>query len=222
MGLKKSTQLRIAEYARRIGAPLVRLIGRSLRLEIKGWYRLRNTIENGTPVVFQFWHGDMFIAWYVTSPLQPAAIVSRAGDGDIASAVLEGLDFVTFRGSSSRGGKAAFLGMIKHLKRQDQKVSAFASDGPRGPRREMKAGTVAAAQKLKGVIVPVATKSKWALQARGWDKFAVPLPFSQAVISFGNPIYVEQLKPTRDSDSVLKTVSEKCRLHQEKLDGFFK
>ena len=188
MGLGSNAQQRIARIAERFGGLLVHLIGKSLRLEIIGLERVLHLIRHRQAVVFQFWHGDMFIAWYVTSAFKPAAIVSQAGDGDIASAVLEGLHFVTFRGSSTRGGRKAFSGMVRFLKRQEFKVSAFASDGPRGPRYELKAGTYVTAQHLGGYVVPVATTSKWKLQARGWDKFVLPLPFSKAVLSFGEPI----------------------------------
>ena len=219
MGLSRQTQQRISDAARHIGAPLVVGICRTLRLEVEGWTRLQTLMHSGTPIILQFWHGDMFIPWYLTAPLKPAAIVSQAGDGDIASAVLEGLNFVTFRGSSTRGGKRAYLGLMQYLKRQPVKVSAFASDGPRGPRREMKPGTLAAAQHLKGVIIPVAAVSRWSLRAKGWDKFAIPLPFSRAKVSFGAPIAVS--KHAGDSHSLLQEVSTTCRQHQEALEASF-
>ena len=221
MGLSKKTQRQIAGYAERIGGNIVTFIGKSLRLEIRGLDRVLSLVRNRKPVVFQFWHGDMFVAWYVTSAFQPAAIVSQAGDGDIASAVLEGLDYVTFRGSSTRGGRKAFSGMIRYLKKQEFKVSAFASDGPRGPRYEMKAGTYVAAQHLDGYVIPVASSSKWKLQARGWDKFVVPLPFSRSVLSFGKPIKVDPSIRGDHLEAELQKVSDVCREHQESLNAFF-
>ncbi len=221
MGLNRKTQARISRIAERVGGYVVNLIGKSLRLEVRGWNRIQHLLKNGQPIVFQFWHGDMFIAWYLTSPLRPAAIVSQAGDGDIASAVLEGLNYVTFRGSSTRGGRQAYAGMIKYLRKQDSKVSAFASDGPKGPRRVMKAGTYVAAQHLEGYIVPTATISKWALRARGWDKFAIPLPFSRAVASFGEPIKVDSTLRGKDLDAALEEASLTCKKHQDELDKLF-
>ncbi len=221
MGLSKKTQQRISKIAHRIGGHLVTLIGKSLRLEVRGWNRILHLLNEGQPLVFQFWHGDMFIAWFLTSPLKPAAIVSQAGDGDIASAVLGGLDFVTFRGSSTRGGRAAYSGMLRFLKKQNIQVSAFASDGPRGPRRVMKSGTYVTAQHLDGYIIPTATVSKWALRGKGWDRFAIPLPFSFAVASFGSPIKVDQkLKGSAFEDALCKA-SEFCKTHQEELERSF-
>jgi len=221
VGLDKKTQNRISRVAKRVGGGLVTLIGKSLRLEVRGCSRFQRLAKKGSPLVFQFWHGDMFIAWYLTAPLKPAAIVSQAGDGDIASAVLEGLNYVTFRGSSTRGGQKAYKGMLRYLRKQDLKISAFASDGPRGPRRKMKPGTYVAAQHLDGYIIPVATISKWALRARGWDKFAIPIPFSKAIASFGEPIKVDPKLRGADLDIALKQASQLCKKHQEDLDNFF-
>jgi len=221
MGLSRKTQTRISQIASRIGGGIVNLIGMSLRLEVRGWNRFQHLAKSGSPLVFQFWHGDMFIAWYLTAPLKPAAIVSQAGDGDIASAVLEGLNFETFRGSSTRGGKRAYRGMIRYLRKQNVKVSAFASDGPRGPRRVMKPGTFVAAQHLDGYIIPTATVSKWALRARGWDKFAIPIPFSKAIASFGEPIKVDPKLRGNELDAALLEASELCKQHQEELENIF-
>lgn len=221
MGLNKRTQQRISRVARRMGGQIVNIIGRSLRLEVEGWTRIQHHLKKGSPLVFQFWHGDMFISWYLTAPLKPAAIVSQARDGDIASAVLEGLDYVTFRGSSTRGGRKAYRGMIRFLRKQNVKVSAFASDGPRGPRREMKPGTFVAAQHLDGYIIPTATASRWALRARGWDKFVIPLPFSRAVARFGKPIKVDPKLKGEALDEALKQVSLICKKHQEDLEDSF-
>ncbi len=221
MGLSRKSQSRISRFARRFGGSLVNLIGKSLRLEVRGWGRFQHLAKTGSPLVFQFWHGDMFIAWYLTAPLKPAAIVSQAGDGDIASAVLEGLNYETFRGSSTRGGKKAYRGMIRYLRKQEIKISAFASDGPRGPRREMKPGTYVAAQHLDGYIIPTATISKWALRARGWDKFAIPLPFSRAIASFGEPIRVNPKLRGKALDEAIEQASLLCKIHQEELDNSF-
>jgi len=221
MGLSLHSQKRISRFANRFGGYLVNAIGRSLRLEVRGWERILHLLKAGKPMVFQFWHGDMFIAWYLTAPLHPSAIVSQAGDGDIASSVLEGLNYVTFRGSSTRGGQKAYSSMIRHLRNQDVKISAFASDGPKGPRYQMKPGTYVAAQHLDAVIIPTATVSNWSLKAKGWDKFVIPLPFSKAVASFGEPIEVDTKLKGIDLDKALLEASELCKKHQEDLSRFF-
>jgi lysophospholipid acyltransferase (LPLAT)-like uncharacterized protein len=221
MRIARSKQQRISEIARRLGGGIVRLICGSLRLEVLGWQRLKYYLEAGRPLVLQFWHGDMFISWYLTAPLHPAAIVSQAGDGEIASAVLEGLQYKTFRGSSTRGGKKAYLSMLRYLKQQEFKVSAFASDGPRGPYRQMKAGTLMAAQHLDGYVVPVATASQWSVRAHSWDKFALPVPFSRAVASFGKPIKINPQLKGEAFEKELQRISLICKDHQEKLDHYF-
>ncbi len=221
MALNRDTRLTISKHARRWGSPLVRTLARTLRLEVKGWTRIRRYLRERKPLVFAFWHGDMLLGWYTVGYLNPAAIVSQAGDGDIASAVLEGLDFVTFRGSSTRGGKRAYLAMLRHLRKQQFPVSAYASDGPRGPRRTMKAGTLRTALQMGGYVVPCGFSAQRRLQARGWDKFFIPLPFSRALADYGKPIPVDRSLRGEAFEAKLKEVSDHCRQHQEAADSYF-
>ena len=221
MRLSTATQLKLSNIARRWGGGLVRLICSSLRLDVSGWKRVQYYLAAGHPLIFQFWHGDMFISWYLTAPLHPAAIVSQAGDGEIASAVLEGLHFETFRGSSTRGGRQAYLGLLRTLKQRPHKVAAFASDGPKGPARRMKPGTLVAAQHLEGYVVPVATTARWSIRAQGWDHFVIPLPFSRAIASFGKPIKIDPKLKGAAFDKALLEVSRLCKTHQEQLDEYY-
>lgn len=221
MALKRDTRIRLADHARRWGSPLIKALAATLRLKVVGWTRIRRYLREGKPLVFAFWHGDMLLGWYTVGYLRPAAIVSQAGDGDIASAVLEGLDFVTFRGSSTRGGREAYLAMMRHLRNQDYKVSAYASDGPRGPRRVMKGGTLMTAMQLGGYIVPCGYSAKHSLRARGWDKFFMPLPFTRALVHYGKPILAEQGLRGEAFERRLKEVSDRCREHQEAADRYF-
>ncbi len=221
MRLSQKTKSQITRVALRIGGKLIQLIGTSLRLNVHGWTRIQALLENGKPLIFQVWHGDMFIFWYLISPLRPAAIVSQAKDGDIAAAILEGLNFKTFRGSSTRGGKKAYTDMIRYLRKRQIKVSGFASDGPRGPFRVMKAGTVVAAQHLDAYIIPSASFAKWTIRGRGWDKFAFPLPFSKAVAVFGEPIKVDPTLKGEALNQALTEISERCKQHQEATEKLF-
>jgi len=222
MALKRSTQIRLAEFARRWGPTIIRAVSKTLRLEVQGWTRVRRYIQNGEAVVFQFWHGDMLLGWYTTHYTRPAAIVSQARDGDIASAVLVGMNFVTFRGSSNRGGREAYTGMMRYLRKRPVKVSAYASDGPRGPRRVLKPGTVKTAQQLKGYVVPVSSASKWALRTHGWDRFFFPLPFSRALVRFGEPIPIPGRLRGAEFDAFVESVSTTCREAQETVDAVFR
>jgi lysophospholipid acyltransferase (LPLAT)-like uncharacterized protein len=65
-------------------------------------------------------------------------------------------------------------------------------DGPRGPAREFKIGTVLLAQLTQAPIVPLAYAAEKAWHLRSWDKFVIPKPFSRIYIVVGPPLYVDK------------------------------
>lgn len=213
--------IKLRHQAERWAYLLVKVIVKSLRMERKGWEPLWRLVIAGKPITLQVWHGDMFIAWYHLSILKPAAIVSQHGDGDIASSTLEQFGFVTFRGSSTRGGREAFIAMLRHLSEREMPINVFAADGPRGPRRQLKPGILAAASKTDGYIVPIAMSAKYALRAqKSWDKFVVPLPFSKARIWYGEPIKIPAKLDRIEFDQKLAEINTICRTLQEQADRY--
>jgi lysophospholipid acyltransferase (LPLAT)-like uncharacterized protein len=67
---------------------------------------------------------------------------------------------------------------------------AITPDGPRGPRRELKAGIVMVAAQTGLPIVPIGVGFTRAWRAASWDRFAVPAPFTTLVGVIGRPIAV--------------------------------
>lgn len=199
---------------------LVKGIVKTLRLERRGWEAVWRLVIQKKQITLQVWHGDMFIAWYYLSIFRPAAIVSQHGDGEIASSTLEQFGFATFRGSSTRGGREAFIAMMRHLSEREYPINVFAADGPRGPRRQLKPGILAAASKTDGYIIPVAMSAKHAFRAKSWDKFFVPLPFSKARIWFGDPIKIPPQLSRSEFETLLEQVNAKCVRLQEQADQY--
>jgi lysophospholipid acyltransferase (LPLAT)-like uncharacterized protein len=100
------------------------------------------------------------------------------------------LGYGAVRGSSSRGGARALLGAVRQL--QAGRAVAFTPDGPRGPRRELKPGVVAAAQRGGGVIVPIHAEADRAWRLHSWDRFMIPKPLARVQITYGLPFEVAQ------------------------------
>ena len=74
-------------------------------------------------------------------------------DGEIIAQICQRLGVGVIRGSTARGGCHALLEMIRN---QDETTHlAITPDGPRGPRRELKAGVVMVASQSGLPIVPV-------------------------------------------------------------------
>jgi lysophospholipid acyltransferase (LPLAT)-like uncharacterized protein len=153
------------------------------------------------PVIFATWHnrlGLSMAAWReFRSRVQPdsqlAALVSASRDGALLARILERNGVHPVRGSSSRRGAQALLELTSVL--QNGYHVAITPDGPRGPCYAVQDGIVALAQ-LTGVpIVPVSNYSRHKFQAKSWDRFQIPAPFSRCIISFGGMLKISRDAP---------------------------
>jgi len=107
-------------------------------------------------------------------------MVSSSFDGEYIARTIEKLGFVAVRGSSSRGGATALLGLKSQLE-QGSSV-AFTIDGPRGPKDVAKPGPVllSRASALPMAAFYVALSDAWVLNT--WDAMMIPKPFSKALV----------------------------------------
>lgn len=157
--------------------------------------RIRVSIEEGGPsevhlhpAIYTFWHRCVFPATYFYRHRGIAVMTSKSFDGEYIARIIERFGFPAVRGSSSRGGVRALLGMHKILDR-GQSV-AFTIDGPRGPLYVAKPGPVLLARNTGAPIYcfHIALEKAWVLKS--WDRFMIPKPFSGAVVRVGKLIHV--------------------------------
>jgi lysophospholipid acyltransferase (LPLAT)-like uncharacterized protein len=168
---------------------LVWLVGSTLRFQI--------TVEEGSladgkrhalPGIYCFWHRAMIPAAYHFRNLQIGIMISRSFDGECIARIVEKLGFRPVRGSSSRGGASALMGMGQELELGHPAV--FTADGPRGPLYLAKLGPVLLARKTghKICCFHVAVERAWILKS--WDRMMIPKPFSRAWFYITSPLAV--------------------------------
>jgi lysophospholipid acyltransferase (LPLAT)-like uncharacterized protein len=167
-------------------ALLVRVVGSTLRY--------RNVNAPGTPngdtlpgpTIFAFWHCALLTCAHRFRDMDIAILISRSFDGELIARTVELLGFHPVRGSSSRGGASGLRGMQEAYAAGHR--CAFTADGPMGPARVAKAGTVQLAE-LTGAtwIGAYHAEPDRAWRLRSWDNFTIPKPF--ATVTFGWPAY---------------------------------
>ncbi|GKT32820.1 lysophospholipid acyltransferase family protein, partial [Aduncisulcus paluster] len=81
-------------------------------------------------------------------------MASDSKDGQIITEVLERIGYEVARGSSTRDGLKAMLGVARVMRKKG-KIGAITMDGPKGPRHEVKSGILAIAQKTGASIIPM-------------------------------------------------------------------
>jgi lysophospholipid acyltransferase (LPLAT)-like uncharacterized protein len=172
----------------RVGYWIIRIVGSTLRCEVRDWQNLDAVHMAGKRLILAFWHGRIFMASYYFRHRQIVVMISQNRDGEYIARIIQRLGYGVARGSSTRGSHGATAEILRALK--TNRDVGFAMDGPRGPRYVAKPGAAYVAMKTGNPVVPfgISVEKKWIM--RSWDHFMVPKPFSRALVLIGTPIYV--------------------------------
>jgi lysophospholipid acyltransferase (LPLAT)-like uncharacterized protein len=135
--------------------------------------------------IYAIWHETLLVPAAVRRPVH--MLISEHADGELITQVCRHLRIGVVRGSRTRRGAKAVRGMIRG---SETTHLCITPDGPRGPRRHVKLGTIFLASHTGLPIIPVGAGMSRAWRARSWDRFAVPVPWSAAVCLFGPAIKV--------------------------------
>ena len=180
----------------RLTALLVRVVGATLRYEdVFAPGGTRGDIIPG-PTIFAFWHRSLLTCAHRFRDKDIAILISRSFDGELIARTVEHLGFRAVRGSSSRGGTAALRQMIDAYNEGHR--CAFTADGPRGPAMVAQPGPVHLAQLVNAAWVgafyalPVR-----AWQLKSWDRFLIPKPFSEVVMTWPTHVHAGELSLAR-------------------------
>jgi len=196
-----------------LGYYLLRFYLSLLRIKVGGEEIALGCLTDYGGLIVAVWHQRFLPALaYVTKfkHFEPVIMISQSRDGDLAAKLAERLGLVPVRGSSTRGGTTALVGITEALKKYLAVVHIV--DGPTGPKGIVKPGLISMAQVSGAVILPVIVSAKKAWIVRSWDRFLIPKPFSEVTIEWGQPFAVPRdLDPARYEElrvEIEKSLSE--------------
>ncbi|MCL2622495.1 MAG: lysophospholipid acyltransferase family protein [Planctomycetaceae bacterium] len=171
---------------------------------------------NSRKRLYIFWHEYITFMLYLRKRCNLTMLLSRHKDAELLGHVADLFGFDTVRGSSSRGGAEALLGMMSKSKHCHLTITP---DGPRGPRRKLSRGCLFLASKLQIPIVMLGLGYNRPWRAPTWDKFAVPRPFSRARAIAGPEIFVPPKLDAEDADrystALETTMTRLCELAED-------
>jgi hypothetical protein len=201
-----------------VGAPLLGLLGLTLRLRMEGREHFDAVTASGRPYIVGFWHGRILPLMLLFRDRGIIVITSENFDGEWIARIIARFGYGTARGSSSRNARAATLQMVRDIR--SGRPTAFTLDGPRGPARVAKHGAIWLAGATGAPLLPCHAEAERHWELRSWDRTQIPKPFSRVHLVVGRPIEVPrglddegQVQACRDLEAVLEDLRRRaCRL----------
>lgn len=138
--------------------------------------------------IYGFFHSQLLAHIYFYRNTKIVSLASLHKDGEIAAIVAQKFGITIVRGSSTRGGVEALLGLKKYI--NEGYDAALTVDGPRGPAGIVNNGVIYLAKLTGKEIVPCCFVCDKNIRLKSWDRFMVPLPFSNGIFNFGKPIKI--------------------------------
>jgi lysophospholipid acyltransferase (LPLAT)-like uncharacterized protein len=188
-----------AALAARVGGPIISTLMRTWRWEVGDDRPWRQLHEAGSPYLFLLWHDALLPLLWHHRHQGIAILVSEGRDGRYLADYANGLGYQCVYGSSSRGGLRALLEAVRVLRKGTP--VAITPDGPRGPRRTMKPGILAAAERARVPIVPIHAVASRGWWLRSWDRFLIPKPFAKVRVGYGESFRVGEGEATNQAVS---------------------
>ena len=182
-------------------AGFMKLYAATIRVTITGHREILETLDE-RPVAFLLWHNRVVSAVC----LVPRSILSRctvmisaSRDGEYISTIVRRFGLESVRGSSSRKGIQALLGLLHALKGGRNAVITL--DGPRGPRYAVHPGALVLGRMGAVPLVPISLNAPRCWQLKSCDRMPIPWPFSKVEIVLGEPMVAEQGKETEEREA---------------------
>lgn len=198
MSSKKNNEVRSSRKSAMLGflvGWLMKLICASLRLDVRDLCGVRSSEPRIPQGIFILWHNRFFTvphAWgkLVGKKRKTVTLTSASHDGDVVAHAMAVFGLGSVRGSSSRRGVAALVGLKRAL--QEGYDICLTPDGPRGPRYKIQPGVIKIAEATGAPIIPVHVRFSLAWRLKTWDGFVIPCPFSKVEVTFDQIIYLNR------------------------------
>lgn len=181
---------------------LIKFLYGSCRWRVSGFNYVESLLHKNSSFIIAYWHGNMFIPYLKLAKYQFNILAGFHRDAELGVNIGEKLGWKFLRGSSSQNGSEVFQQIVELLLKPNN-VLAITPDGPKGPAKIPKPGTVRAAQKTGVPIIPAAGRSRRSWGFTNWDTFYVTKPFTRIELKFGEPLY---FSINDDFDSCINTL----------------
>lgn len=157
------------------------------------------------PCAAAVWHNRIlfFVPRVKRSILKHCSVlISASRDGEYIATIIRFFGLQVVRGSSSRGGVHALLGLMDAVRNGLSAV--FTVDGPRGPRYTVHPGVVAVAAKCGVPVMPACLNARHKWQLKSWDRMQIPWPFSKVTLVVGETFMIPEDMPAEEACELVR------------------
>jgi len=199
---------------------MIKVIWKTCRVSILGEENAKQLVNTKKPFIPCYWHQQhVFCAWYLLKlqkkGLKLGFLISPSRDGDVPAKIIQSWGATAIRGSSNRTGARAIRDLYEVVVKQG--ISPVnTSDGPTGPIYKFKPGAVMLAQLTQSPILPMSYVAKNYWELSSWDHFWIPKPFTNIIITIGQPRYVDKAISMEQQAEIATELEQKLtQLQQE-------
>jgi lysophospholipid acyltransferase (LPLAT)-like uncharacterized protein len=151
--------------------------------------------------IILLWHEHLPICIRAFARLGIHVLISRSSDGAWAADACQRFGYGVHRGSSTRGSLDGMRALARAMETENVRTG-MALDGPRGPRRTVKPGSLWLARRAQAPVVPVWVETSVGFRLNSWDRCVIPWPFSKVVIHMGEAIF------PADAEEIVQAMAE--------------
>ena len=189
-------------------AQYIRLIWLTCRWSTVGAEHPEKLWCEGTAGIVAFWHGRLMMMPYAWKKGVPFNMLSSSHpDGRVIAYAVRAFGISNIFGSSSKGGTAALRAILAALKIPE--TVGITPEGARGPRMRVGAGVISIAR-LSGVpILPLTYSMRRRKILTSWDRFLFPLPFSEGIFIWGEPLVVPRNADAATQEALRRALEER-------------
>ena len=160
------------------------LYTKTLRFQVEGLENVLECMKKRGPVLLLSWHQRIFCGFLFPRQenLTVPIMISQSRDGEFIARIVKHAGFLPIRGSSSQEGMKALREMVRAVRKY--RIATHVVDGPTGPPRIVKHGSISLAQLTEAFLCPVFVVCEKYWVFNSWDRFMIPKPFSKVLIHF--------------------------------------
>ena len=160
--------------------------------------------------VYATWHQRVIFHGRHLAHKNLTVMISQSRDGEYATRLVSLFGHTNVRGSSTRGGSLALKELTQKI--QEGGRGGILADGPLGPARVAKIGSVIMAREAQVPLIPLTWGVDRCWIINSWDRFLMPKPFARIVIHYPEPIWISPSVGKKELESYRCLLEE--RLNQ--------